>query len=61
MVGGLLEGVDVPLAAVKGVDVPYKEGDLEGPPEVILRNNIFGCKFFRRREIENVREGEKRL
>ena len=36
MVWGEVEGVEVPLETVKGVDIPSTDGALEAPPEAIL-------------------------
>lgn len=36
MVCGEVEGVDLPLTAVKEVDTPSTDGALEAPPEAIL-------------------------
>jgi len=36
VVCGEVEGVDLPLTAVKEVDTPSTDGALEAPPEAIL-------------------------
>jgi hypothetical protein len=36
VVCGEVEGVELPLAAVKGVGIPSTDGALEAPPEAIL-------------------------
>jgi hypothetical protein len=36
VVGGFLEGVEVPLPTYKGGDTPSIEGALDAPPEAML-------------------------